>query len=218
MSDDVLLRHAVGATGPGRLTVDGVRLAYDDEGDGPPVVCLHAIGHGAGDFARLRARLRVRHRVLALDWPGQGRSGADVHPPTAARYAELLDGWLTALEVVSPVLIGNSIGGATAIQFAAARPGRVAALVLENPGGLAPTDDVVARVALAAMVRFFAAGARGAWWFPRALAAYYRLAVLTGEAAADHRRRIVASAGEIAPLLHAAWGGGGGAPAAPPPP
>jgi len=128
-------------------------------------------------------------------------------PPSAARYADLLDGWLAALGVVRPVLVGNSIGGAAAIRYAASHPDRVAALVLENPGGLAPTDDAVARAALAAMVRFFAAGARGAWWFRRAFAAYYRLAVLTGAAAAPQRQRVVASAAEIAPLLYAAWRG-----------
>jgi 4,5:9,10-diseco-3-hydroxy-5,9,17-trioxoandrosta-1(10),2-diene-4-oate hydrolase len=191
-----------------QVVVDGVRLAVDDSGDGPAIVCLHAIGHGAADFARLRRRLAPRWRVLAPDWPGQGRSAADREPPRAARYAALLDGLLDTCGVGRAVILGNSIGGAAALRYAAARPERVAALVLENPGGLDRTDDPLARTVIRAMVAFFDAGARGASWFPAAFAAYYRL-VLQRAAAAEHRRRIVASAREIAPLLRDAWTGFG---------
>lgn len=199
------LRSRVGATSPYRtLTVDGVTLAFDDEGAGPPVVCLHAIGHGAGDFARLRAHLRGRHRVLALDWPGQGASVPDHRPASAARYTELLERFLDVAGVERAVVVGNSIGGAVAIRYAAAHPDRVRGLVLANPGGLDKGGDLVARLAVGAMVRFFDAGTRGAWWYPRAFAAYYGL-VLSGAPAAEQRRRIVASAREIAPLLAEAW-------------
>ena len=209
MSTEPLQRVHAGAPASCRqLVVDGVRLAVDDAGDGPALVCLHAIGHGAADFARLRDRLAPRWRVLAPDWPGQGRSAADREPPSAARYAALLDGLLDACGVGRAVILGNSIGGAAALRYAATRPERVTALVLENPGGLDRTDDPVARTVIRAMVAFFAAGARGASWFPAAFAAYYRL-VLQRAPAAAHRRSIVASAREIAPLLRDAWIGFG---------
>jgi pimeloyl-ACP methyl ester carboxylesterase len=197
-------RSAVGASAARReVTLDGVRLAFDDDGAGPALVCLHAIGHGAGDFAGLHQHLRDRYRVLALDWPGHGHSGADHVPASAARYAELLASFLDAAGVGRAVLIGNSIGGAAAMRYAATHPGRVRALVLEDPGGLVPVDRVV-RAFTAAMARFFAAGARGARWFPRAFDLYYRM-VLPTPAAAAQRARIVASAGEIAPVLRDAW-------------
>jgi pimeloyl-ACP methyl ester carboxylesterase len=199
------LRSAIGASPTARrLTVDGVGLAVDDHGRGPAVVCLHAIGHGAGDFAALGARLAPRWRVIAPDWPGQGRSDSDRVPPSAARYADLLGGLLDACAVDRAVLLGNSIGGATAIRYAAAHPERVSALVLENPGGLDPATDAIGRSALGAMVAFFRAGARGASWFPAAFAAYYHL-VLQRAPAAPQRRRIVAAGRELAPLLRDAW-------------
>ena len=205
-------RSAAGAQAPWReVTLDGVRMAYDDEGAGPAVVCLHAIGHGAADFAGLRVRLRDRHRVLAPDWPGQGNSGKDALPPSAARYAALLAGFLDATGAGPAVIVGNSIGGAAAIAFTHAHPDRVRGIVLENPGGLDPPDRL-ARASIAMMVGFFSAGARGAWWYPAAFAAYYRM-VLPRPAAAAQRRRIVASGREIAPLLRDAWRGFG-APAA----
>lgn len=188
------------------VTIDGVRLGLDDDGAGDPLVCLHAIGHDARDFGGVRARWRDRHRVIALDWPGQGRSLHDDRPATATRYAELLDGVLDALRVESCVVLGNSIGGAAAITHAARHPERVRGLVLENPGGLAPVDDHLARTALAGMARFFAAGARGAVWFRPAFAFYYRL-VLQRRAARDARARIVGRAYELAPVLEQAWRG-----------
>lgn len=208
-ADDVgssvaLRRHAVGASAARRfVTVAGVRLAYDDVGSGPAVVCLHAIGHGAGDFTPLAEGLAARHRVLALDWPGQGWSDPDREPPTSRRYAELLAAFLAAVDAGRVVLIGNSIGGGTAIRHAAARPDAVRGVVLANSSGL-DRFDAVTRVACGSMARFFRAGERGARWFPRAFAAYYRM-VLPRAAAEAQRRRIVASAAEIAPLLAAAW-------------
>jgi 4,5:9,10-diseco-3-hydroxy-5,9,17-trioxoandrosta-1(10),2-diene-4-oate hydrolase len=199
-----LHRHAVGASAARRfVTVDGVRLAYDDVGSGPAVVCLHAIGHGAADWAQLAERLRGRHRVLALDWPGQGWSDTDREPPTSRRYAELLAGFLTAVDAGRVILVGNSIGGGTAIRHAAAHPRDVRAVVLANSSGL-DRFDAVTRVACGLMARFFRAGARGAAWFPRAFAAYYRTVLPRADAEAQ-RRRIVASAAEIAPLLAEAW-------------
>jgi 4,5:9,10-diseco-3-hydroxy-5,9,17-trioxoandrosta-1(10),2-diene-4-oate hydrolase len=197
-------RAAVGAAAPHReLLIDGVRLTCGDDGAGPAVVCLHAIGHGAGDFTRLRAHLRERYRVVAIDWPGQGRSGDDHVPASAVRYAELLGGALNALGIERAVLVGNSIGGAAAMRYAAASPARVAGLILENPGGL-DAPDRLARIAISGMVRFLGAGVARAGWFPTAFAAYYRM-VLQRRSAAEQRARIVASAFEIAPVLHEAW-------------
>lgn len=196
---------APGDTAARAVTIEGVRLAYDDDGAGPAVVCLHAIGHDARDFSRLRARLGGRHRVIALDWPGQGRSGADRVDASDRRYAELLAAFLDAVAVDRSVLVGNSIGGAAALRYAHRHPERVRALVLENPGGLAPTSDRLARAVLAGMVRFFAAGARGARWFPSAFRVYYRVCVLQRRSARADRRRIVAAAPASAPVLLQAW-------------
>src|SRR5262245_42089679 len=103
-------RRAVGASEPYcEVVVDGVRLVYDDEGQGPPLVCLHAIGHGASDFAGLRRRLAGRHRVIALDWPGHGSSDDDRLPASAGRYTLLLAGMLDALGVERPIIPGTSI-------------------------------------------------------------------------------------------------------------
>jgi 4,5:9,10-diseco-3-hydroxy-5,9,17-trioxoandrosta-1(10),2-diene-4-oate hydrolase len=199
------LRAALGAGEvEGRsVVVDGVRLAYDDQGEGEAILCLHSIAHGARDYAPLRERLRERCRVVALDWPGHGRSADDRLPATAARYAELLDGFVTALGLDDVVVIGNSIGGSAALRLAARRPERVRALVLADSAGLDRVDAGV-RAVTRAMAAFFAAGARGARWFPRAFALYYRM-LLPSPAAREQRARIVAAGSEMAPRLVEAW-------------
>lgn len=168
-------------------------------------MCLHAVAHGASDFAALRARLAPRYRVLVPDWPGHGASSDDVHPPTALHYADVLGRLVDGLGLERVVLVGNSIGGAAAIAYAARHPERVRGLVVENPGGLDVPDRLWAAV-IGGMARFFAAGARGAAWFGVAYAAYYRL-VLPMRAAAAQRARIVAAGYEMAPLLRDAWRG-----------
>jgi pimeloyl-ACP methyl ester carboxylesterase len=197
-------RSVVGAGAAHRsIVVDGVRLAYDDEGSGEAVVCLHALAHGASDFAGFRARHRDRLRVLALDWPGQGRSADDRQPPSSARYADLLAGVLDGLRLERVVLLGNSIGGGAALRVAAAHPDRVRGVIAANPSGLVPYG-LQKRLFARAVAGFFARGARGAGWYPRAFAALYR-SVLSEAPAAEQRQRIIATGREMAPLLAAAW-------------
>lgn len=198
------LRASVGVgEGAERVVLDGVELAFEDRGSGPALVCLHAIGHGGGDFAALRTLAGDRYRIVTLDWPGQGRSGPDRCPASAGRYAELLAKFLDARGIAAPILVGNSIGGAAAIRYAAERPDAVRALVLANPGGLAPVDPT-ARSFCRAMARLFRAGARGARWFPPLFALYYRGILRLGPAR-DQRARIVAAGPEIADVLAEAW-------------
>jgi 4,5:9,10-diseco-3-hydroxy-5,9,17-trioxoandrosta-1(10),2-diene-4-oate hydrolase len=115
----------------------------------------------------------------------------------------LLAGFLDALGIEAPIVLGSSIGGAAAIRFAAEHPARSRALVLANPGGLIEVNAFVRR-SCNVMARFFRAGANGARWYPAAFAFYYRL-VLRAPAARVQRGRIVAASREIAPVLVQAW-------------
>jgi 4,5:9,10-diseco-3-hydroxy-5,9,17-trioxoandrosta-1(10),2-diene-4-oate hydrolase len=202
------LRFETGVpAGSPTVTVDGVSLAYDRQGAGPPVVCLSAIQHGARDFDALAAKIGQRFEVIRLDWPGHGRSGDDTQPASAARYGQLLAGALEQLEIRDPILVGNSIGGAAAVHAAtrrAADGSPVRAVVLCDSGGLVAVNDTARRFC-GVFARFFAAGERGAGWFGPVFAAYYRLLVLPQAAARDQRRRIIASAYETAPVARQAW-------------
>ena len=198
-------RAAVGAQESRKfVSVDGVSLAYADSGgSGPVIICLHAIGHGARDFADLSRRLSPDYRVIALDFPGQGNSGSDTQPASGTRYTQLLEGFVDQLEIRSATLLGNSIGGAVAVRYAHTHPDRVDSLILCDSGGLQSVGRA-GRFFIGGFVQFFAAGRRGASWYPWAFHKYYRH-VLPGDAAHDERARIVRSAYEIAPVLEQAW-------------
>ncbi|MEW2380997.1 alpha/beta hydrolase [Micromonospora sp. NPDC047707] len=109
------------------IMVNGARLAYDDAGDGTPVVLLHA---GIADRRMWRAQvdaLASRHRVIALDLRGYGESEL---PPAPFAHHDDVVGLLDALGVERAALVGCSFGGAVAIDTALAHLDRVTALAL----------------------------------------------------------------------------------------
>jgi pimeloyl-ACP methyl ester carboxylesterase len=110
-------------------------------GDKPPVVLLHGIGSSASPFAPILHRLRRQsRRVLAPDAPGHGLSGDPVVPYDPERLLEALAHVLDRELDRPALLVGWSLGGATALRYARLRPERVAGLVLASPGG-APLGD-----------------------------------------------------------------------------
>ena len=120
---------------------------------GAPVVLLHGGGPGASAWSNFGPNLPVfaeRFRTLMIDQPGFGKSA---RPPVTGNYftfaAEALAGLLTALGIERVHLIGNSLGGGTAVLFALRYPERAGRLVLMGPGGLSlnvfapdPTEGV----------------------------------------------------------------------------
>lgn len=112
------------------IDVDGIPLAYDDVGEGPVVVLLHA---GVADrrmWQHQVTALRERYRILNVDLPGYGDSGL---PPDGYAKHEAVAGLLTALDVGQAALVGCSLGGAVALDVALAYPDRVRALALFAP-------------------------------------------------------------------------------------
>lgn len=192
------------------LQAVGTEVAVSVTGHGFPLLCLHAIAHGGGDFDQLRHRLADKSfRIVTLDWPGQGRSPSDAkgRPPDPARYADIAAAVIEQLFEPDerPIVIGNSIGGAAAIILASRLPQRLRALVLCNPGGLAEPNFVL-RSFCRLMATFFRGGDRGANWYPAAFSLYYRL-VLPRRPARAQRDRIVAACRETAGVLAGAWAG-----------
>jgi 4,5:9,10-diseco-3-hydroxy-5,9,17-trioxoandrosta-1(10),2-diene-4-oate hydrolase len=137
-------RYADTSAGPGGTPL---RLHYHDAGpDGPeagtgePVVLLHGGGPGAtawSNFGRNVGALSASFRVLAVDQPGFGRSDKPTDHPQYFTYSSgALAGLLDAIEVERVHLVGNSLGGGTAVRFALRYPDRVGRMVLMAPGGL----------------------------------------------------------------------------------
>ena len=119
---------------------DDVRLAGEREGDGTPVVLLHGLT-ATRRYVLMGSRYLARHgfELIAFDARGHGESTGASDP---ARYEyEDLAGDLDAVVDEPAVLVGNSMGGATATLFALRNPERVRALVHVTPGYGGPKDD-----------------------------------------------------------------------------
>jgi len=115
-------------------------LAYDEIGDGPPVVLLASGAHDRHDWDGVRPALAERYRTIAIDWPGHGES--PVPPPpwkaTAPGFADAIEDAIASLALAPAAFIGNSVGGYASARLAIARPGAVRALVLVDSGGFGP--------------------------------------------------------------------------------
>ncbi|MEV1330225.1 alpha/beta hydrolase [Micromonospora costi] len=110
-----------------KIEVNGAVLAYDEAGEGSPVVLLHA---GIADRRMWREQvdaLAARHRVLALDLRGYGESEL---PPTPFAHHDDVVGLLDALGLPRAALVGCSFGGKVAVDTALTHPDRVSALAL----------------------------------------------------------------------------------------
>ena len=112
---------------------DGLTLSYLDSGSGRPLVALHAHWMDGSTFVPLAAALSPNWRVIALDQRGHGFSD---HAASYSRHDYLQDllGLLGELRLPSAVLLGNSLGGVNAYQFAARHPDLVDALIIEDIG------------------------------------------------------------------------------------
>jgi 4,5:9,10-diseco-3-hydroxy-5,9,17-trioxoandrosta-1(10),2-diene-4-oate hydrolase len=114
--------------------------AGDDRDGRPPVVLLHGGGPGAAAWSNFGRNLQVlsrTFRTLAVDQPGFGLSDKPEVQGNYFRFAsDALAGLLDTLEIDTVHLVGNSLGGGTAVRFALSYPDRVGRLALMGPGGL----------------------------------------------------------------------------------
>jgi 4,5:9,10-diseco-3-hydroxy-5,9,17-trioxoandrosta-1(10),2-diene-4-oate hydrolase len=120
----------------------GLRLHYHEAGSvtGPVVLLLQGGGPGASAWSNFGPNLPVfaRHfRTLMVDLPGFGQSDK---PEVTRSYftfaADAVAALLNTLEIGQVHLVGNSLGGGTAVRFALRFPQRAGRLVLMGPGGL----------------------------------------------------------------------------------
>ena len=118
------------------LTAGGLRLRYRVTGEGRPLLFLHGIGQSLEDWNEQHDRLSSSHRVVSLDLPGFAYSERPSSPVTLQQLAGVLPAFLDALNITDAVeVVGNSLGGAVAMSFAATHPGRVSSLVLVDSAG-----------------------------------------------------------------------------------
>jgi pimeloyl-ACP methyl ester carboxylesterase len=123
---------------------DGVRLAVDDRGEGPPVVLLHGLTATRRYVVMGSTALqRSGHRVIAYDARGHGAS-SPAGDPAAYGYEQLgldLEAVLDGSGIDRAVLAGASMGAHTLLWLALNRPERVGGAVVITPAFAGEADD-----------------------------------------------------------------------------
>lgn len=122
------------------VEVEGARLHVRESGsrDGPPVLMLHGFGSSLHTWEPWARMLGADHRVIRIDLPGAGLTGADpARDYGDERATRLIAALLDRLGIARTSVIGNSIGGRIGWRLAAEYPDRVDRLVLVAPDGYA---------------------------------------------------------------------------------
>ena len=119
-----------------------VTIHYNEMGSGDPVVLLHGGALGANSWSNFALNIRplAEHfRVLAMDMPGYGKSSTWPGRASMTDNAKAVAGLLDFLGIERAHVLGNSIGGATAMTFMVDYPDRVKKLIAMGP---APVGQV----------------------------------------------------------------------------
>ncbi|MGN6169925.1 MAG: alpha/beta fold hydrolase, partial [Solirubrobacteraceae bacterium] len=118
------------------LTLHGHRVAYRLAGEGPAIVLIHGITSSSESWETVARKLARRHTVLAPDLIGHGQSAKPRGDYSMGAFASGLRDVMVALGIGSATIVGHSLGGGVAMQFAYQFPERTERLALVSSGGL----------------------------------------------------------------------------------
>src|SRR5580698_1705237 len=150
--DPTVIRFRAGVRREGSFnveyrTIHGYRRAFVKVGRGPAILLIHGIGDSSDTWRPVVDQLAKHHTVIAPDLLGHGRSEKPRADYSIAGYANGMRDLLSVLDVDRVTVVGHSLGGGVAAQFAYQFPDRCERLVLVGSGGVGRTVSPLLRVA-----------------------------------------------------------------------
>lgn len=133
-----------------QIAIGGVQLHYSDEGnrlDSTPLLLIHGTSSSLRTWDGVTAQLKNQYRIIRFDLPGFGLTGPNPNHDYSTRYYnEVIDSLVKALQISRIIIVGNSLGGAIATQYAIYQPGKVRGLVLVDAAGLPPAKKTTGAI------------------------------------------------------------------------
>jgi pimeloyl-ACP methyl ester carboxylesterase len=130
-----------------QIELHGHPVTYHQMGTGPAVLLIHGITSSSRTWRTVMPALAEHYTVIAPDLLGHGRSAKPRGDYSLGAYASGLRDLLVALEIPRATVVGHSLGGGVAMQFAYQFPERVERLALVDSGGLGGEVSLVLRAA-----------------------------------------------------------------------
>ena len=128
-------------------TIHGYRRAFRVAGSGPAILLIHGIGDNSTTWSQVQSKLAQRFTVIAPDLLGHGKSDKPRADYSVAAYANGMRDLLSVLDIERVTVVGHSLGGGVAMQFAYQFPQLVDRLILVGAGGVTKDVNVALRIA-----------------------------------------------------------------------
>ena len=128
-------------------TIHGYRRAFRMAGSGPVLLLIHGIGDNSPTWHTVHSQLAQRFTVIAPDLLGHGQSDKPRADYSVAAYANGMRDLLSVLDIEKVTVVGHSLGGGVAMQFAYQFPQLVERLILVGAGGVTKDVNIALRFA-----------------------------------------------------------------------
>ncbi len=126
-------------------TIHGYRRAFRIAGSGPVILLIHGIADNSSTWSTVQAKLAQRFTVIAPDLLGHGQSDKPRADYSVAAYANGMRDLLSVLDIERVTVVGHSLGGGVAMQFAYQFPQLVERLILVSTGGVTKDVSIILR-------------------------------------------------------------------------
>jgi pimeloyl-ACP methyl ester carboxylesterase len=127
------------------VSIHGHDVGYVSVGEGPVVVLVHGMASSSETWAPVLDRLAAHARVIAPDLLGHGATAKPRTDYSIGAHANTVRDLMAALGVERATIVGHSLGGGVAMQFAYQFPERCERMVLVAAGGLGPDVALLLR-------------------------------------------------------------------------
>jgi len=121
--------------------VKDIEMYYELTGEGDPLLLIHGLGSSTRDWEEQVPFFSEKYQVITIDLRGHGKTDKPKGPYSIKMFAEDIAELLKKLGITSTHVLGISLGGGVAFQFAIDFPGLVRSLVIVNAGIEYPMDS-----------------------------------------------------------------------------